>query len=198
MDEATWFKPDEPESAQAREAAPRPTPRRSPPARRQRHRRAQSPQLPETQRAAQPGVANLIVTVIRADIRAMPAQALAQAQSEAKPPSPPGGPARRQPQAPVPHREPGIVVRGGRPPPAAVAVAISELERLRIDVKADADPQAAALGISSARLHVIQAGSMVALFSWLTWGQSHVRSMRSIASIIPLDTTREIVAGPPE
>ncbi len=30
-------------------------------------------------------------------------------------------------------------------------------------MKADADPQAVALGISSARLHVIQAGSTVAL-----------------------------------
>ena len=41
--------------------------------------------------------------------------------------------------------------------------AIAELERLHADVKTDADPQAAALGVSSARLHVIQAGSMVAL-----------------------------------
>jgi hypothetical protein len=41
--------------------------------------------------------------------------------------------------------------------------AIAELERLQADVKADADPQAAALGISSTRLHVLQAGSMVAL-----------------------------------
>jgi hypothetical protein len=40
---------------------------------------------------------------------------------------------------------------------------IAELERLRADVKAEADPQAAALGITSARLHAIQAGSMVAL-----------------------------------
>jgi hypothetical protein len=41
--------------------------------------------------------------------------------------------------------------------------AIAELERLQADVKAGADPQAAAHGISSAQLHVIQAGSMVAL-----------------------------------
>jgi hypothetical protein len=41
--------------------------------------------------------------------------------------------------------------------------AIAELERLQADVKANADPQAAALGISSTRLHVLQAGAMVAL-----------------------------------
>jgi hypothetical protein len=41
--------------------------------------------------------------------------------------------------------------------------AIAALERLAADVKAEADPQAAALGMSSARLHVVQAGSMVAL-----------------------------------
>jgi hypothetical protein len=33
----------------------------------------------------------------------------------------------------------------------------------QVSVRAGADPQAAALGISSALLHVIQAGSMVAL-----------------------------------
>jgi hypothetical protein len=42
-------------------------------------------------------------------------------------------------------------------------VAMDDLMRLRADVKAEADPQAVALGISSARLHAIQAGSMVAL-----------------------------------
>jgi hypothetical protein len=41
--------------------------------------------------------------------------------------------------------------------------AIAELERLRVDVKTEADPQAVALGITSARLHAVQAGSMVAL-----------------------------------
>jgi hypothetical protein len=41
--------------------------------------------------------------------------------------------------------------------------AIAELERLRADVKAEADPLAVALGITSARLHAIQAGTMVAL-----------------------------------
>jgi Flp pilus assembly protein TadB len=41
--------------------------------------------------------------------------------------------------------------------------AIAALERLRADVKADADPQAAAIGVSPARLHAIQAGSMVLL-----------------------------------
>jgi hypothetical protein len=41
--------------------------------------------------------------------------------------------------------------------------AIAELERLQAGVKADADPQAQALGMTSARLHVVQAGAMVAL-----------------------------------
>jgi hypothetical protein len=41
--------------------------------------------------------------------------------------------------------------------------AIASLEQTRVDVKAEADPQAAALGISSARLRVVQAGSIVAL-----------------------------------
>jgi hypothetical protein len=41
--------------------------------------------------------------------------------------------------------------------------AIASLEQARVDVKAEADPQAAALGISSARLRVVQAGAMVAL-----------------------------------
>jgi hypothetical protein len=41
--------------------------------------------------------------------------------------------------------------------------AIASLEQARVDAKAEADPQAAALGISSARLHVVQAGAMVAL-----------------------------------
>jgi hypothetical protein len=41
--------------------------------------------------------------------------------------------------------------------------AIESLEQARVDVKAEADPQAAALGITSGRLHAIQAGSMVAL-----------------------------------
>jgi hypothetical protein len=42
-------------------------------------------------------------------------------------------------------------------------VATDDLSRLRADVKAEADPQAVALGITSARLHAIQAGGMVAL-----------------------------------
>jgi hypothetical protein len=41
--------------------------------------------------------------------------------------------------------------------------AIAALERARADVKLDADPQAQALGITAARLHVIQGGSMVTL-----------------------------------
>jgi hypothetical protein len=41
--------------------------------------------------------------------------------------------------------------------------AIAALERLQANVKSDADPQAAALGISSARLRVVQAGALVAL-----------------------------------
>jgi hypothetical protein len=41
--------------------------------------------------------------------------------------------------------------------------AIASLEQARVDVKAEADPQAAALGISSARLRVVQAGALVAL-----------------------------------
>ena len=41
--------------------------------------------------------------------------------------------------------------------------ALAALEQARVDVKADADPQAAALGISSARLRVVQAGALVAL-----------------------------------
>jgi hypothetical protein len=44
-------------------------------------------------------IARLIVTVIRADIRAMPAQA----SQKPNPHYPPGGPPRRPPQAPVPH-----------------------------------------------------------------------------------------------
>jgi hypothetical protein len=42
-------------------------------------------------------------------------------------------------------------------------VAMDDLMRPRADVKAEADPQAAALGVSSSRLHAVQAGSMVAL-----------------------------------
>jgi hypothetical protein len=41
--------------------------------------------------------------------------------------------------------------------------AIAALERLQANVKSEADPQAAALGISSARLRVVQAGALVAL-----------------------------------
>jgi hypothetical protein len=41
--------------------------------------------------------------------------------------------------------------------------AIAALERLQANVKSDADPQAAAIGVSPARLHAIQAGSMVLL-----------------------------------
>jgi hypothetical protein len=41
--------------------------------------------------------------------------------------------------------------------------AIASLEQARVDVKADADPQAAALGVSPNRLHVVQAASLVAL-----------------------------------
>jgi hypothetical protein len=41
--------------------------------------------------------------------------------------------------------------------------AIASLEQARADVKAEADPQAAALGISSAGLRVVQAGALVAL-----------------------------------
>jgi hypothetical protein len=41
--------------------------------------------------------------------------------------------------------------------------AIAALERLRAEMRAEADPQAAALGIPSTRLHAAQAGSMVAL-----------------------------------
>jgi len=41
--------------------------------------------------------------------------------------------------------------------------AITALGNTQASLRADADPQAATLGISSARLHVIQAGSMVAL-----------------------------------
>jgi hypothetical protein len=41
--------------------------------------------------------------------------------------------------------------------------AIASLSAAQAMVKAEADPQAAALGISSARLHTVQAGSMVAL-----------------------------------
>jgi hypothetical protein len=41
--------------------------------------------------------------------------------------------------------------------------AIASLSAAQATVKAEADPQAAALGISSARLHTVQAGSMVAL-----------------------------------
>jgi hypothetical protein len=41
--------------------------------------------------------------------------------------------------------------------------AIASLEQARVDVKAEADPQATALGISSARLGVVQAGALVVL-----------------------------------
>jgi hypothetical protein len=41
--------------------------------------------------------------------------------------------------------------------------AIASLEQARVDVRQDADPQAAALGISSARLRIVQAGALVAL-----------------------------------
>ena len=41
--------------------------------------------------------------------------------------------------------------------------AIAALDRARAEVKASADPQAAALGISSATLHLVQGGAMVAL-----------------------------------
>jgi hypothetical protein len=41
--------------------------------------------------------------------------------------------------------------------------AIVALAKARADVKASADPQAAALGISSATLHLVQGGAMVAL-----------------------------------
>jgi hypothetical protein len=41
--------------------------------------------------------------------------------------------------------------------------AIASLDKARAEVKAGADPQAAALGISSTNLHLVQAGAMVAL-----------------------------------
>jgi Flp pilus assembly protein TadB len=41
--------------------------------------------------------------------------------------------------------------------------AIAALGNAQTSVRADADPQAAALGISSTHLHLVQAGSMVAL-----------------------------------
>jgi hypothetical protein len=43
------------------------------------------------------------------------------------------------------------------------AEANAKLEIERVSLKADADPQAAALGVSSTSLHLVQAGAMVAL-----------------------------------
>jgi hypothetical protein len=49
---------------------------------------------------------------------------------------------------------------------------IAAPDKARADVKAGADPQAAALGVISAHLHLIQAGSMV-LLAWPPVCSSH-------------------------